>query len=58
MQIIKTIREQSGFTQSDFAAYFDIPVGTVRNWEQGISKCPDYLLKLIIYRLRKEDRYY
>lgn len=31
----KTIRRALGLTQEAFAARYDIPVGTLRDWEQG-----------------------
>ena len=32
---VKAIREKTGLSQPRFAAVFKIPVGTLRNWEQG-----------------------
>lgn len=37
---VKRIRWQLGLSQVDFARRFEIPVGTIRDWEQGRSK-PD-----------------
>ena len=37
---IKTLRRALGLTQEEFAAGYHIPVGTLRDWEQGRSK-PD-----------------
>jgi len=36
----KLIRRASGMTQEEFAARFRIPLGTLRDWEQGASE-PD-----------------
>jgi putative transcriptional regulator len=36
----KTMRRAFGLTQEQFAACFRIPIGTIRDWEQGISE-PD-----------------
>ncbi len=36
----KTIRRALGLTQEQFAARYQIPVGTLRDWEQGASE-PD-----------------
>jgi putative transcriptional regulator len=35
---VKRIRWQLGLSQEDFAKRFEIPVGTVRDWEQGRSR--------------------
>jgi putative transcriptional regulator len=37
---VRTIRRALGLTQEDFAARFRIPVGLLRDWEQGRSE-PD-----------------
>ena len=44
----------SGMTQQEFANYFEIPKRTIENWEGGQRKCPEYLKKLIKYKLIKE----
>ena len=36
----KTLRRALGLTQEEFAARFQIPLGTLRDWEQGRSE-PD-----------------
>lgn len=36
----KTLRRALGLTQEEFAARYQIPVGTLRDWEQGRS-APD-----------------
>ena len=33
----KEIRQQLGMTQEQFAVEFRIPLGTLRDWEQGVS---------------------
>lgn len=37
---VKIIRRALGLTQEQFAARYQIPLGTLRDWEQGASK-PD-----------------
>ena len=37
---IKTLRRALGLTQEEFAARYKIPLGTLRDWEQGRSQ-PD-----------------
>src|SRR5436190_21131486 len=37
---IKTLRRALGLTQAEFAARYKIPLGTLRDWEQGRSE-PD-----------------
>ena len=37
---VKVMRRALGLTQEEFAAHFHIPLGTLRDWEQGKSE-PD-----------------
>jgi DNA-binding transcriptional regulator YiaG len=50
----KELLERSGMSTTDFAKYFGIPRRTVQNWKLGLAKCPEYLLNLIEYKLKKE----
>lgn len=51
----KTLRTMSGMTQQAFAEYFGIPKRSIENWEGGKRQCPEYLLRLMEYKLRKEN---
>lgn len=51
----KELRERSGMTRPEFAEYFGIPYRTVQSWELGDRKCPEYLISLMEYKLRKEN---
>lgn len=51
---LKELRERYGLTRHQFCDYFDIPYRTVQDWELGNRQCPDYLVKLIEYKLVKE----
>ncbi len=37
---IKELRSQTGLSQSKFAAMFDIPVSTLKDWEQESALRP------------------
>ena len=37
---VKTLRRALGFTQVEFAVRYQIPIGTLRDWEQGRAE-PD-----------------
>ena len=56
---IRELRKQSGMTLKQFAEYFEIKQRTVETWESTAPsgrKCPDYLVKLMEYKLRKENK--
>lgn len=48
------IKEASGMNWKEFSAYFQIPYRTVQDWERGNRKMPEYLLRLMEYKLRIE----
>ena len=50
----KEIREASGMARKAFGEYFGIPYRTVQNWELGERDCPEYLLDLMVYKLKNE----
>lgn len=52
----KELRERSGMARGQFAEYFEIPYRTVQNWELGLRVCPEYVLKLIEYKLINEGK--
>ena len=51
---VRELRTLAGMTQKEFADYFDIPFRSLQNWEGGQRKAPDYLIKLLEYKLIKE----
>lgn len=52
----KELRQKSGMTQKAFAEYFEIPKRTVESWDEGHRTPPEYLLKLMEYKLIKEGK--
>ena len=54
-ELLKKAIEDTGMTQKAFAEYFGIPVRTLQDWLAGKRKMPDYLLRLMIYKLEIEN---
>lgn len=44
---VKYLRLGLGMSQQQFGDFLKVPVKTVRNWEQGVSAPPAYVLRLI-----------
>lgn len=44
---IREIRQASGLSQAKFAAKYEIPLRTIENWEAGVRKPPEYVVKMI-----------
>jgi len=53
---IKELKEQSGMNITQFSKYFEIPYRTVQSWLLGDRQCPDYLIKLMHYKLVAEGK--
>lgn len=51
---IQDFRHITGMTQKQFSDEFGIPIGTLRNWEQGISEPPEYVFTMIIATFRRD----
>ncbi len=47
MHFIREIREASGLSQTTFAKKYNIPISTLRKWEQLVSKPPQYVINLL-----------
>ena len=48
------IRKRTGMNRRQFAEYFNIPYRTVQDWELGNRQMPDYLFRLMEYKIRME----
>ena len=55
---IKELRAAAHMTQQQFADYFGISKRAIESWEGGKRNCPEYLIKLIEYKLAKENIIY
>lgn len=53
-ELLKQIRSETRMSQKRFADYFKIPIRTYEDWERGVRKMPEYLLRLMAYKLRAE----
>ena len=51
---IKQLRGETGMSQVKFAEYFEIPRRTIEDWERGIRIPPDYVVRLLAYKLAME----
>ena len=47
------LRTSTGMTRKEFCQYFGIPYRTLQDWELGNRTMPDYLLRLMIYKINR-----
>ena len=52
----KAIREFSGMNRKQFSEWLEIPYRTMQEWELGRRVMPEYVLKLIAYKVANEKR--
>jgi DNA-binding transcriptional regulator YiaG len=48
------MRKRTGMNRREFAEYFGIPYRTVQDWELGNRQMPEYLFRLMEYKIRVE----
>lgn len=49
---IKEMREKTHLSQAKFAKLLSIPVANISRWEQGGSRPPEYVEKLVEWSLK------
>ncbi|MBQ7926124.1 MAG: transcriptional regulator [Lachnospiraceae bacterium] len=52
-----SLREMTGMNRREFAEYFGIPYRTMQDWELGNRQMPEYLLRLMMYKVKTEGYY-
>ena len=53
MNKIKEARINFSLTQQQLSELTGIPLRTLQNWEGGQRKCPEYVIKLLLFYLEK-----
>ena len=48
------LRDSTGMTRREFCEYFEIPYRTLQDWELGNRKMPEYLFRLMEYKIKIE----
>ena len=52
----KVIRKESGMNRKDFSEWLGIPYRTMQEWELGRRMMPEYVLRLIAYKVANEKQ--
>ena len=55
-QKLTALRETTGMNRAQFAEFFGIPYRTMQDWELGNRQMPDYLFRLMEYRVNTEKQ--
>ena len=51
---VKSLRESMNMNRREFCEYFEIPYRTLQDWELGNRKMPEYLFRLMEYKIKME----
>ena len=51
---LRKLRESTGMNRKEFCEYFEIPYMTETEWELGNRRVPQYLLRLMTYKIQME----
>ncbi len=51
---LRQLRESTGMNRKEFCEYFEIPYMTETDWELGNRRVPQYLLRLMAYKVQME----
>ena len=51
---LRKLRESTGMNRKEFCEYFEIPYMTETDWELGTRRVPQYLLRLMAYKIQME----
>lgn len=51
---IEAIRNETGMTRPQFSEWIGMPLRTLQAWEKGTREMPEYVLRLIAYKVRME----
>ena len=51
---LRKLRENTGMNRKEFCEYFEIPYMTETDWELGNRRVPQYLLRLMAYKIEME----
>ena len=52
----KMVRAESEMNRKEFAEWLGIPYRTMQEWELGRRAMPQYVLDLIVYKVRNEKK--
>lgn len=51
---IRAIRNEAGMSRTEFSKWLGMPQRTLEAWERGEREMPEYVLRLIAYKVRME----
>ena len=53
-EVFRAIRMRTNMNRKEFAEWLGVPYRTMQDWELGKSQVPEYLLRLVAYKVENE----
>ncbi len=53
-EMLIELRKSTGMNKKEFCSYFGIPYRTLQAWELGCREMPEYLFRLMEYKVQME----
>lgn len=53
-EAIVSLREKTGMSRKEFCEYFGIPYRSMQDWELGNRSMPEYVLRLMEYKVQMD----
>ena len=53
--ILIALRNDIGLNRKEFALMYEIPIRTIEDWEYGKRKMPEYVLRLLTYKVKMDS---
>lgn len=53
-EAIVSLREKTGMSRKEFCEYFGIPYRSMQDWELGNRAMPEYVLRLMEYKVQMD----
>jgi len=53
-EMLIELRKSTGMSRKEFCSYFGIPYRTLQDWELGSRVMPEYLFRLMEYKVQME----
>ena len=53
-EVFRSIRMRTHMNRKEFAEWLGVPYRTMQDWELGNSQVPEYVLRLVAYKVENE----
>lgn len=55
-EVFRAVRMRTKMNRKEFAEWLGVPYRTMQDWELGNSQVPEYMIRLVAYKVENEIR--